>query len=242
MLGPTIDDDNLMDDVTCGEAIMHLLTINWKVVFSIIPPKEMLGGWAAFLVALAIIGVITVIVGEVATILGCAVGLKPALTGITLVAMGTSLPDTFASKTAAQSSEHADSAIGNVTGSNSVNVFLGVGLPWTIATVYWHVKYAEPYNVPAGNLAFSVIMFLSCSMGCFLVLVLRRIFIGGELGGKGLQRPLSAFIVFSLWLIYIIMCALQIYEAIEHGQEKVHQYLSKIMTISTTYTEHSAHR
>ena len=50
MLGPTIDDDNLMDDVTCGEAIMHLLTINWKVVFSIIPPKEMLGGWAAFLV------------------------------------------------------------------------------------------------------------------------------------------------------------------------------------------------
>jgi hypothetical protein len=47
---------------------------------------------------------------------------------------------------------------------------------------------------------------------CF---VLRRIFIGGELGGKGLQRPLSAFIVFSLWLIYIIMCALQIYEAIE---------------------------
>lgn len=215
MLGPTIDDDNLMDDVTCGEAIMHLLTINWKVVFSIIPPKEMWGGWAAFVVALTLIGIITVIVGEVATILGCAIGLKPAVTGITLVAMGTSLPDTFASKTAAQSSKHADSAIGNVTGSNSVNVFLGVGLPWVIGALYWNSKYGETYAVPAGDLAFSVIMFLICSVACFIVLILRRVLVGGELGGEGLQRPVSAFIVFALWLIYIIMCSLKAYGKIE---------------------------
>jgi len=31
----------------------------------------------------------------------------------------------------------ADAAIGNVTGSNSVNVFLGLGLPWALATTYW---------------------------------------------------------------------------------------------------------
>jgi solute carrier family 8 (sodium/calcium exchanger) len=41
------------------------------------------------------------IVGEVATILGCAIGLKASVTAITLVALGTSLPDTFASKAAA---------------------------------------------------------------------------------------------------------------------------------------------
>jgi len=186
MLGPTIDDDNHMDDVTCGEAIMHLLTIFWKAIFSIIPPKEAWGGWAAFCVALSLIGLITVIVGEIATALGCAIGLKPSVTGITLVAMGTSLPDTFASKTAAQSSQYADSAIGNVTGSNSVNVFMGVGLPWVIATMYWYFTYSSVYYVPAGSLAFSVIMFISCSMGCFLVLVVRRCFIGGELGGPGL--------------------------------------------------------
>jgi solute carrier family 8 (sodium/calcium exchanger) len=40
-------------------------------------------------------------VGEVATIFGCVVGLKPSVTAITFVALGTSLPDTFASKTAA---------------------------------------------------------------------------------------------------------------------------------------------
>ena len=36
--------------------------------------------------------------------------------------------------------ETADSAIGNVTGSNSVNVFLGLGLPWMIASIYYGVQ------------------------------------------------------------------------------------------------------
>jgi len=59
---------------------------------------------------------------------------------ITFVALGTSLPDTFASKTAAANEKNADNAIGNVTGSNSVNVFLGLGLPWVIAAIYHWAK------------------------------------------------------------------------------------------------------
>jgi solute carrier family 8 (sodium/calcium exchanger) len=54
--------------------------------------------------------------------------------------MGTSLPDTFASFISAQTEPSADNAIGNVTGSNSVNVFLGLGLPWVLAAVYWQAK------------------------------------------------------------------------------------------------------
>ena len=44
--------------------------------------------------------------------------------------------DTFASKVAAVQDEYADASIGNVTGSNAVNVFLGIGIAWTIAAVY----------------------------------------------------------------------------------------------------------
>ena len=75
-----------------------------------------------------------------ANVFGCLVNLKPAVNAITLVAMGTSLPDLFASKTAAVQEEHADNSLGNVTGSNSVNVFLGLGLPWSIAAIYWTAK------------------------------------------------------------------------------------------------------
>jgi hypothetical protein len=135
--GPQIDaDDLIVGEVGLGEALFHFACIGWKVLFATIPPSQTGKGLPAFLVALAYIGLITMFVGEVATILGCAVGLKASVTAITLVALGTSLPDTFASKTAAQSSPYADSAVGNVTGSNCVNVFLGLGLPWVISSQY----------------------------------------------------------------------------------------------------------
>ena len=215
MLGPQIDQDNLhVEEVGCGAAVWHFLSLFWKVVGAIVPPRKVWGGWASFLVALFLTGVVTTIVGEVATVLGCVINLKPAVTGITIVAMGTSLPDTFASKTAAQSSPNADSAIGNVTGSNSVNVFLGMGLPWVIATIYWRVEAASDYAVPPGSMSFSVIMFISCSMVCFLILGLRRCCLGGELGGEGCTRNFSAVILFCLWLIYVVFVALESYEII----------------------------
>ena len=40
--------------------------------------------------------------------------------------------------------KHADNAIGNVTGSNSVNVFLGLGLPWVIAAIYHFSSVSLP--------------------------------------------------------------------------------------------------
>merc|ERR1712110_1042913 len=64
-------------------------------------------------------------------------GIADEITAITFVALGTSLPDTFASKTAATMDPYADASIGNVTGSNSVNVFLGLGIPWTMGAIYW---------------------------------------------------------------------------------------------------------
>ena len=115
---------------------MHLVTIGWKLFFSLIPPPHMAGGWACFVTSLIFVGIVTAVVGEFANLFGCVIGLEPSITAITFVALGTSLPDTFASMAAAQQEKYADSAIGNVTGSNSVNVFLGLGLPWVIATSY----------------------------------------------------------------------------------------------------------
>jgi len=94
------------------------------------------------------------------------------------VALGTSLPDTFASMSAARSSEYADAAIGNITGSNSVNVFLGLGLPWVIAAIYFdsnQERLGRPYYVPAGEVAYSVYVFLICALLCFAILIARRI-------------------------------------------------------------------
>merc|ERR1719464_1437149 len=79
----------------------------------------------------------TVLIGDMANLLGCAFDLKAEICAVTFVALGTSMPDLFASKGSTLTDTTADPAVGNVTGSNSVNVFLGLGLPWTIGAIYW---------------------------------------------------------------------------------------------------------
>ena len=86
------------------------------------PPTDIWGGKLCFGIALVFIGGITALIGDLATLFGCCVGLEPSATAITLVALGTSLPDTFTSKAAVVGDDTADAAIGNVAGSNAVNV------------------------------------------------------------------------------------------------------------------------
>eukprot|EP00913_Durusdinium_trenchii_P006609 g6208.t1 len=134
----------------------------------------------------------------------------------------TSLPDTFASKTAAVQDPHADASVGNVTGSNSVNVFLGLGMPWTIGAIFWasgandewRRRFGDDDEIPeffrggafivkAGDLAFSVTVFSICAVVCVATLAARRRLFGGELGGPLPAKLVSAGIMISLWLIYI---------------------------------------
>lgn len=150
----------------------------------------------------------TAIVENFATVFGCVLNIKPSVTAITFVALGTSLPDTFASMSAAQGEKYADDAIGNVTGSNSVNVFLGLGIPWMIGTAYEASKNGRGYYVSAGPLGFSVVVFLICAVLCLVTLMVRRCVCGAELGGTSGGRIASATWLIFLWCLYIVMCIL----------------------------------
>ena len=207
------EEDLIVQEVTYSDAFSHFFTIFWKVFFALIPPTSIYNGIPTFFVALTMIGVVTFIVGELATVLGCSAGIPESVAAITLVALGTSLPDTFASMSAARSSETADAAIANITGSNSVNVFVGLGLPWLYAT-YHHLHQPDKpgklgYEFPSGDLSFSVSVFLMVAAVCFIILLSRRYFIGGELGGPPTIKYASGIALFSLWFIYILLSILQ---------------------------------
>nr|XP_045601210.1 sodium/calcium exchanger 2-like isoform X3 [Procambarus clarkii] len=193
--------------------LMHFFTFGWKIIFALVPPPGILGGWLCFFVSLAVIGVLTAIIGDLAAIFGCLVGLNDSVTAITFVALGTSLPDTFASKTAAVQEKYADNAVGNVTGSNSVNVFLGLGLPWFIASVY-HLSQGTKFVVQAGSLGFSVGLFTGLCIVAITFLMARRVFgVFGkaELGGPTVLKYLSAFFLIALWFVYVMGASLQAY-------------------------------
>jgi len=210
------DDEDSPDgppkEPTIVQKFLHYIALPWKLIFALIPPTDYAHGWVCFIVSIFAIGVVTAIIGDVASHFGCTVGLKDSVTAITLVAMGTSLPDTFASKVSAVQDKTADSSIGNVTGSNAVNVFLGIGIAWAIASVY-HAWNGTVFRVSAGDLAPSVTLFCIGSVICIAILQYRRYnkAIGGELGGPNGCRYISALGFFGIWVAYITYCVLDAY-------------------------------
>ncbi|KAM8746713.1 solute carrier family 8 member 4b isoform 2-T3 [Acanthopagrus schlegelii] len=197
---------------SCFDYIMHFLTVFWKVLFAFVPPTEYWNGWACFIVSISLIGVLTAVTGDLASHFGCTIGLKDSVTAVVFVALGTSVPDTFASKVAAIQDQYADASIGNVTGSNAVNVFLGIGVAWTIAAVAWRSK-GKVFKVDPGNLAFSVTLFTILAVVCVIVLLYRRraAVAGGELGGPRTCKMITSLLFVSLWLVYILLASLEAY-------------------------------
>ncbi|XP_078140177.1 sodium/calcium exchanger 2-like isoform X2 [Centroberyx gerrardi] len=196
---------------SCYDYVMHFLTVFWKVLFACVPPTEYWNGWACFCVSITAIGLLTAVIGDLASHFGCTVGLRDTVTAVVFVALGTSIPDTFASKVAATQDQHADASVGNVTGSNAVNVFLGIGVAWSVAAIYWGVQ-GKTFNVDPGSLAFSVTLFTIFAFICMGVLLFRRRpSIGGELGGPRGPRLLTSLLFLGLWFLYILFSSLEAY-------------------------------
>jgi len=202
---------------TCGDYIMHFLTLIWKVMFAFIPPAGIGNGYPCFVISIAMIGVCTAVIGDVAGHLGCFIFLKDSVNAIAFVALGTSVPDTFASKVAAIQDDHADNSVGNVTGSNAVNVFLGIGIAWSMAAIYWTAK-GEQFLVKPGSLGFSVTIFCVEALVAILILLARRNpAVGGELGGPKAVKTVTSSIFVCLWITYVAVSAMEAYGVINPG-------------------------
>jgi solute carrier family 8 (sodium/calcium exchanger) len=120
---------------------------------------------------------------------------------------GTTVPDTWASVVAARLDLTADAAIANVFGSCAVNVFLGLGLPWTVASAYQAARGA-PFEAPAGDLGFSVALFCGLAAAAVALLLAKRLLRGGELGGPTrADKYGTAAALAALWVTYVAASA-----------------------------------
>lgn len=198
--------------------IVHFLVLPWKLVFAFIPPTSIMDGYPTFIVSIMAIGLCTAVIGDVAKHLGCFINLKDSVNAIAFVALGTSVPDTFASKTAAINDETADASVGNVTGSNAVNVFLGIGIAWSMAAIVHWAKGTGPFVVHPGNLGFSVTLFIIEAFLAILILLLRRHpKVGGELGGPKLIKTITSSLFVFFWVFYVLVSGLEAYGVIKPG-------------------------
>ncbi|XP_010545006.1 PREDICTED: magnesium/proton exchanger isoform X2 [Tarenaya hassleriana] len=189
----------------------QLILAPWRLLFAFVPPCHIAHGWVAFTCSLMFISGVAYIVTRFTDLISCVTGINPYVIAFTALAAGTSWPDLVASKIAAERQLTADSAIANITCSNSVNIYVGIGVPWLIDTVYNYVAYKEPlYIQNATGLSFSLLMFFATSVGCIAVLVLRRLVLGAELGGPRVWAWLTSVYFMLLWLVFVTLSSLKV--------------------------------
>ncbi|XP_072955233.1 magnesium/proton exchanger [Typha angustifolia] len=189
----------------------QLILTPWRLLFAFVPPCQISHGWIAFVCSLIFISGIAYVVTKLTDQISCVTGVNPYIIAFTALASGTSWPDLVASKIAAERQVTADSAIANITCSNSVNIYVGIGIPWLINTTYNFFVYQQPLHIQnSGGLSFSLLIFFATSAGCVAVLVLRRLILGAELGGPKLWAWMTAAYFMVLWIVFIVLSSLRI--------------------------------
>jgi len=133
------------------------------------------------------------------TALGCALGVKPVVIGITLLAVGTSFPDYMSSLFSARKG-YIDMAVANTFGSNTFDVLVGLGIPWFAKSL---LNGGAPVILHENHIRDQI---LSVVISWFIALILLW------------KLKLTKFIGWILHLFYILFIAfvlLQAYDVIK---------------------------
>lgn len=152
------------------------------------PGKKSMGGFTCVL--FIVLGVVGIAVGgnlvvNSATEIALAFGMSETLIGLTIVALGTSLPELVTSVVAARKGEN-DICIGNVVGSNLFNICFVLGLSTAI----------HPIAID-GDIVIDTLIFLGASI-VFVVPIIKNRSLG-KLSGALMVLTYGAY------LAYIIM-------------------------------------
>lgn len=140
LLSDNIFDKKLTNSFTRGDGIVLILFFLVFIYYLITlmrnkvedeKDKEVMPLFKAIMFTL--VGLISIIIGsnfvvDSASALAKAIGISERIISLTIIALGTSLPELVTSVTATKKGEY-DIAIGNVVGSNIFNIGIVIGLP-----------------------------------------------------------------------------------------------------------------
>ncbi|XP_029431589.1 sodium/potassium/calcium exchanger 5 [Rhinatrema bivittatum] len=146
------------------------------------------------------ISVFTYILVWMVTIVGETLALPETVMGLTLLAAGTSIPDTVASVLVAREGK-GDMAMSNIVGSNVFDM-LCLGLPWFIKTVF--INKSSPVEVNSSGLTYTTISLLISTVFIFLAVHINSWKLDKKLGAACLVMYLvfaSLSILYELGII-----------------------------------------
>lgn len=192
----------------------ELLVLPWRFLFAFVPPHILCHGWATFCCSLVFITGISYIVTRLTNLISCVTGIDSYVIALTVLSTGSSWPDLVASMIAAHRQSTADSAIANIICSNSVNIYIGIGVPWVIDSFYNRFVLKQQLKVPSLELGFTLDVYFITSVLCVIILIARRYLLGGELGGPRKWAWATSVSFLSLWIIFLVLSCLRVYQVI----------------------------
>lgn len=161
------------------ECISKPLTFLFSVT---IPPCEE-EGWekwymVSFLVSIIWIAGFAMVMVLLASWSGCLLNVSPILLGVTVLAVGTSVPDALGSILAAREGK-GGMACSNAIGSNVFDICLGLGIPWAVRCIF-----VEPwtYITVHGEVFFPVLILFITVLLVVIVFSLSKFILTKTLG------------------------------------------------------------
>lgn len=135
-----------------------------------------------FIMCIAWIGGVSYLVAWIITILGDTLNLPDSITGLTILAAGTSLPEAVSSVLVTKQG-NGTMGISNSIGSNTFDILLCLGLPWLVKSIFYPSKEGNHWvTINSSGLSYSVISLLSTLFALYGCLALNKFQLDWKIG------------------------------------------------------------
>ena len=124
----------------------------------------------AFAVSIALIVALSYLLVEATIAFAQGIGIPPVIVALTLLAAGTSAPDLMSSLEVARAGR-GGMAVANAVGSNTFDLLIGLGLPWTVALA---AQGASGIHVGTDDLWISIGLLVFTTIVLFVFLETQR--------------------------------------------------------------------
>jgi K+-dependent Na+/Ca+ exchanger-like protein len=148
----------------------------------------------AFLVSIGLISLLSWLLVSSAVGISESLGVPELLIGITIVAVGTSVPDLISSMIVARQGRPG-MAINNAIGSNTFDILVGLGVPFLIFSII----HDEGLNLMASKLSVSIMILMGSSVILLLFFII----------GKWKSSKPFGIVLIILYLVYLghVICS-----------------------------------
>lgn len=184
--------------------IMWVLAIPFYALFSITIPNVKKKRWEnwfifSFIICLLWIGAMSFAMVQSADRFALALGIPEDVMGLTITAIGASLPSFFGSVIAArEGSFHM--AVSNTFGANLSSILVALGLPCFIQTVF--VDTGNPYKMESNGIFLTVLVLVIALVIFLISIIITRLWLNKPLG-------ILYFVLYVVLLGVVVFCTVK---------------------------------